>query len=345
MDLGFRDAGFRPVWSNDIDPVAVETYKAVLPGHTATAGDISAIRDLPGFGDADLVIGGPPCQGFSVAGRMDPNDPRSQHVHMFMDVVARVRPKAFVMENVKALAINARWGQIREHLSERAATLGYNTNIFLLNASHFGVPQARERMFLIGIQKELGLPSAPAPSTEHAPPTLRSALQTLPAYGEVGNDSICAAKITLAKSPVLRRSPWAGMLFNGAGRPMDLDRPAPTLPASMGGNKTPIIDQDQLTSDATSWVESYHDHLWSGGKPKRRVPSRLRRITVQEATAIQTFPSGMPFSGSQSAHYRQIGNAVPPRLAFHVALAVRDSLGVGERSSLRSDPRKERVNI
>jgi len=326
MDLGFRDAGFRPIWSNDIDPVAVETYKTVLPGHTATAGDIATIQDLPGFGDADLVIGGPPCQGFSVAGRMDPNDPRSRHVHTFMDVVARICPKAFVMENVKALAVNSRWGQIREHLQERASALGFSTDLFLLNASHFGVPQARERMFLIGIQRELGSPTAPTPSTKQAPPTLRSALETLPPYGHEGNDSVCAAKITLAKAPVLRRSPWAGMLFNGAGRPMDLDRPAPTLPASMGGNKTPIIDQDQLTNDAKSWVESYHDHLWSGGKPRRRVPSTLRRITVQEAAAIQTFPNDMAFSGSQSAHYRQIGNAVPPRLAFHVALAVRNSL-------------------
>lgn len=335
MDLGFRDAGFKPVWANDIDPLAMETYRSVLPGHDAVAGDISTLSSTPGPGDADLVIGGPPCQGFSVAGRMDPKDPRSRHVHTFLDVVGSVRPKAFVLENVKALGINTRWAQLRDVLRDRAKLLGYKTEIFVLNASHFGVPQARERMFLVGLQAEFGDPQEPVSTTEESPVTLRSVLGDLPKYGEAGNDSICAAKIVPAKSPVMRRSPWAGMLFNGAGRPMDLDRPAPTLPASMGGNKTPIIDQEQLEKGSESWVEAYHEHLSSGGKPKPSAPSRLRRITVQEAAAIQTFPIGMKFSGSQSAQYRQIGNAVPPKLAYHVARSLLPALLEGVEIDLR----------
>jgi DNA (cytosine-5)-methyltransferase 1 len=124
------------------------------------------------------------------------------------------------------------------------------------------------------------------------------------------------------------------MLFNGAGRPMDLDRPAPTLPASMGGNKTPIIDQDQLDAGADPWVVRYHAHLWNGGTPWTRVPPRLRRITVEEAAAIQTFPAGMRWAGPQSARYRQIGNAVPPELAYRVALALRESLGLDDGASV-----------
>jgi DNA (cytosine-5)-methyltransferase 1 len=109
---------------------------------------------------------------------------------------------------------------------------------------------------------------------------------------------------------------------------MDLDRPAPTLPASMGGNKTPIIDQHQLDSGAEPWVVEYHAHLWRGGEPWKQAPPRLRRITVEEAAAIQTFPAGMTWAGSQSARYRQIGNAVPPELAYRVALALRESLAL-----------------
>jgi DNA (cytosine-5)-methyltransferase 1 len=339
MDLGFALAGFRPVWVNELDPYAAATNELTfkrlresrphLDGDWAMhTGDVLDLpeEELPVAGSADLVIGGPPCQGFSVAGKMNPDDHRSQHVFHFLDVVERVKPRAFVMENVKALYENRRWSLIRERLAERAGSLGYEAQFFLCNASHFGVPQARERMLLIGVRD--GSPSAPAATTADDPPTLRQALSQLPRIGEPGNDRLCRAKVTPAKSPVMRRSPFAGMMLNGAGRPMDLDAPAPTLPASMGGNKTPIIDQEQLDNDADPWIIGYHDRLWNGGKPLKRIPSRMRRITVQEAAAIQTFPLGMEWQGPQSAQYRQIGNAVPPRLALAAAEAVKLSLGL-----------------
>jgi len=339
MDLGFALAGFRPVWVSELDPYAASTNESTFQRLQASrqhvgqdwelhVGDILGLADddLPKPGSADLVIGGPPCQGFSVAGKMNPHDHRSQHVFHFMDIVDRVQPRAFVMENVKALFENRRWSLIRERLADRAVELGYEAAFYLCNASHFGAPQARERMLFIGVRD--GSPQAPGATTAEAPPTLRAALSQLPRIGEPGNDSICRAKVTPAKAPVLRRSPFAGMLLNGAGRPMDLDAPAPTLPASMGGNKTPIIDQEQLDHGADPWIVEYHDRLWSGGKPLKRIPDRLRRITVQEAAAIQTFPLGMEWRGPQSARYRQIGNAVPPRLALAAAEAVKASLGL-----------------
>ncbi|TFV44852.1 DNA cytosine methyltransferase [Blastococcus sp. TF02A-35] len=340
MDLGFAEAGFTPVWANDIDPFAVRTYNKQfeklaeqaggerLAGHVAVAGDVTgdAMRhELPGEGAATVVIGGPPCQGFSVAGRMDPSDPRSRHVWEFLEVVKRVQPEAFVMENVKALAVNRRWSELLIRLREEAHLAGYSTELHLLNASHFGVPQARERMFLVGTRS--GSPLDLNPPTRSQPPTLRSVLETLPNYGEPGNDAFCTARVTPARIPVLRRSPFAGMLFNGQGRPLNLDAPAPTLPASMGGNRTPIIDQAQLDDpDATPWVVEYHRHLMAGGKPVAEIPTRLRRLTVQEAAAIQTFPRDMPWQGTQSVQFRQIGNAVPPMLAFHVASALKKVL-------------------
>lgn len=342
LDLGFARAGFRPVFANDIDPFAVASYNKLsevkdpewssaaraFRGHEAICGDVRAAAAGLTEGAADLVIGGPPCQGFSVAGRMDPNDPRSRHVFDFLGLVAKVKPRAFVMENVAALARNRRWADILDRLCELASR-DYKVELVVLNASHWGVPQARERMFLVGVPQDgpsFALPDAP---TVSSPPTVRQALESLPRAGEVGNDSLCTAAITLAKNPVLRRSPYAGMLFNGQGRLMGLDRPAPTLPASMGGNRTPIVDEGELYSGEKSWVLEYHRRLFSEkGSVLSSLPleAKLRRITVEEAAVIQTFPRDVPWQGKQSAKFRQIGNAVPPMLAYHVALGVKAAL-------------------
>lgn len=315
LDLGFVKAGFAPIWANDFDSVAAATYASNLGDHIV-AGPIEE-QAWPAAGSADLVVGGPPCQGFSVAGHMDPSDPRSRHVSTFFDVVEHVNPRGFVMENVKNLAINERWHGLRESLKARAVSLGYDVRLIVVNASHFGVPQARERMFLLGFKGQT--PDGPAPTTAENLPTVRATLESLPSFGSAGNDSKCVAKITPAKRPVLRKSPFAGMLFNGKGRALNPNAPAPTLPASMGGNRTPIVDQEQFENGGPCWIEGYHDHLISGGAPFSEIPKRLRRLTVQEAAALQTFPTDWNFCGSQSAQFRQIGNAVPPLLAFHVA--------------------------
>lgn len=281
---------------------------------------------------ADLVIGGPPCQGFSVAGRMDPNDPRSRHVFDFLGLVAKVKPRAFVMENVAALARNKRWSDIISNL-KALATLEYKVELVVLNASHWGVPQARERMFLVGVPLDGPDFQLGEPPTVDSPPTVRSTFSLLPRVGEVGNDSLCTAIITLAKSPVLRRSPYAGMLFNGQGRVMGLDRPAPTLPATMGGNRTPIVDDGELYDNEQSWIVGYHHKLFVDGESSlSKLPreARLRRITVEEAAALQTFPKDVAWQGAQSARFRQIGNAVPPKLAYHVASAVSRVLSVNQ---------------
>lgn len=330
LDLGFSAAGFETIWANDISSDALTTYKNELirqkkPLPEIHCGDIR-LAPLPPPGSAVVVIGGPPCQGFSVAGRMDPEDPRSKQVWEYFKVVEHLRPRAFVMENVLALGTNNRWQQIRRMLIERGESLGYGVKMLLLNSADYGVPQLRERMFLVGIRD--GMISTPLPDGKRL--SIRAALSRLPAYGSPGNDSICKAKVTTAKTPVMRKSPFAGMLFNGQGRPVDVDAPAPTLPASMGGNRTPIIDQETLESRAEPWVVSYHRYLTEGGKPGGSVPSRLRRLTVEEAACLQGFPEGMDFSGSQCSKFKQIGNSVPPALGGAVAREVISAL---ERSA------------
>ena len=323
MDFGFARAGFRIAWAIDSDPLAVRTYNANLEP-CALCADVLAV-DPPAHIRPDVVIGGPPCQGFSVIGRMDPRDPRSRHVDHFLDVVERLTPRAFVMENVKALARAPRWARIRDRLLDRASALGYERRLMVLNAKDYGVPQSRERMFLIGIR---GVPpERPRPTTAGRPPTVRSALEALPRFGEPGNDATCVARVVPARKPIMRPTAHRGsLLFNGSGRPLRLDEPAKTLPASMGGNATPIIDQEELEHGAEPWVVGYHRRLQSGRPPLKRAPARLRRLTVQEAAALQSFPRDWTFAGPRAAQYRQVGNAVPPRLAESVARALRSAL-------------------
>jgi DNA (cytosine-5)-methyltransferase 1 len=133
--------------------------------------------------------------------------------------------------------------------------------------------------------------------------------------------------------PVMRPSAYQGsLLFNGSGRPLELDRPAKTLPASMGGNSTPIIDQDELEHQEEPWVVGYHERLRKGHPPQRIAPGQLRRVTVQEAAALQSFCVQASFEGSLVSKYRQIGNAVPPLLAYHIFRSVQRALGVPART-------------
>ena len=123
------------------------------------------------------------------------------------------------------------------------------------------------------------------------------------------------------KKPILRKSPFAGMLFNGRGRPIDLTKPCNTLPATMGGNKTPIVDEKWLREEEEyiPWVIRYHQHLRVGGMPDWTVPCHLRRISVLEASALQGFPLDFRYTEKNSVCFKGIGNSVPPPLAAAIA--------------------------
>ena len=316
LDLGFAEVGFEIGWANERDPDACRTYEHNIGPHVVR-GDLLA-TELP-EGHFDVVVGGPPCQGWSRMGRMDPSDERSDHVHRFLDVVEAVAPTAFVMENVANLADGSRWQDVRESLLERATVdLGFQARMAVLDASDYGVPQARRRMFFVGLRN--ADPLRPRRTHGERRETVRGALARLPAYGEPGNDTRCPARVVPARRPVMRPSAYVGgLLFNGSGRPLNLDAPARTLPASMGGNATPIVDQLELEDGVRPWVVEYHRRLVAGGVPLREAPDRLRRITVEEAAALQTFPPSFRFFGTRASQYRQIGNAVPPALARAVA--------------------------
>ena len=328
LDFGFYKSGFEIVFANDIYADAVETYKLNIGTHIV-CDDIKNIYNkiLKFSGNVDVIIGGPPCQGFSVAGKMDPEDKRSQMIWEYVNIIELIRPKIFIMENVKALGTLSKWGAVRNKVLVKLRRLGYSTSFIVLNSSDYGVPQSRERVIFVGFYNNLSnipdLEKILAPFKEKAK-TVREVLSVLDVAGTGNNTEICKAKITLTDKPVLRKSPYAGMLFNGLGRPVRINGYCATLPASMGGNKTPIIDTDELYNNASSWVEEYHINITNGKTiPEYKLaPKRLRRLTVREAAIIQTFPLGFNFFGSQSSKYTQIGNAVPCELGYKIAQMV-----------------------
>jgi DNA (cytosine-5)-methyltransferase 1 len=340
MDVGFDRAGFEVLAGNEIDPFACKTYRANHPKSELHEGDIDQCMDrLAAYQGVDVVFGGPPCQGFSVAGKMNVNDPRSQLVYSFVAVVAALRPRVFVMENVKALASLEKFRNIREELFRQFSQLGYSVSMNVLNAKDYGSAQNRERVFFIGaLDVKQGMILSMLESYRQKALSVRDVIQHLGSAGSQNNSRICNAKITLAERPVLRRSPYAGMLFNGQGRPINPDGWSSTLPASMGGNRTPIIDEQHLYEYKEGWVEQYHSGLMNGNpsNPELVVPKYLRRLTIDEVALLQGFPADYQFMGPQSKIYGQIGNAVPCTLAEAVASGVRELLsGTTNEAMLR----------
>jgi len=269
LDVGFEQAGFHTVFANEFDHDAAEAWRINRPetAHVMVEGDINEhLRDLAAFHDIDVIIGGPPCQGFSVAGKMDPNDERSQLVWRFMDAVEIVRPKAFVMENVAALGVLEKWDGVRKGILAKGKALGYNVSFKVHHTPDYGVPENRDRVIFIGVREDIG--------------------------------------------------------------DIDLDGIVPTLPASMGGNKTPIVDEVALyDASIPNWFATYHAGLVAGTTTpaESTIPKTVRRLTLKECAAIQTFPVGYKFSGRKTKQYKQIGNAVPCHFAEAVASAVRDA--------------------
>lgn len=331
LDTGFENAGVKIIFANELMKEAAETYKANHPLCLLINDDIKKVFPLlEQYNGADMVIGGPPCQGFSVAGKMNPNDKRSELIFTFLDVVKIVRPRVFVMENVKALATLEKWKPARDKYIQKAQEIGYTCHPFVLNATEFGVSQKRERVFFVGIKDTddaffaVNMENCINAQKNNAP-SIRELLKDLGRAGTDKNPKTCTARITFASSPIMRKSPYAGMYFNGQGRPINVDEYANTLPASMGGNKTPFIDEEYLYGNAgEDWVVQYHKGLVNKTITPvfAEAPSRLRRITIKEAARIQTFPDNYIFCGSKGKVYTQIGNAVPCKLAEAIAKAV-----------------------
>lgn len=288
MDLGFvggfdflgkeyQKTGFKIIWANEISPAACKTYRTNL-GDYIVEGDISKeIENLPDT--ADVIIGGFPCQDISINGKMKGiNGSRSSLYTYIVEAVKKVHPRVFVAENVGGLLLKTN-SESYNKIMEDFGSLGYNVDCRLYHAEDYGVPQTRERVFIVGTRKDLPGFIPPAPTTHDAPITAKEALSDLEDHEE-----------DKPFSHIWSRANVSGQQGN---RRMVADRPGYTIRAECHGN-----------------IQFHY--------------SLPRRISMREAARIQSFPDSFVFPCGLRDTERQIGNAVPPVLGWHVANAVRN---------------------
>ena len=283
LDLGLIQAGNQVVWANDIDKDAVETYRENIGDHII-CDDVKNL-DLKKIPDADVVVGGFPCQGFSLANRKRTlGDERNQMYKFFLDTIKEKQPKFFIAENVKGILSLGGGAAINQIICD-FENAGYITTINLVNMADYGVPQTRQRVIIIGQRKDLAdemLFHFPQPTHSKDGSldkwiTIKDAIDHFPdpdKPNSVINHIYSAYKVQYRN-------------FTGH-RQTDPDKPSPTILARGNGK------------GGVCAIPHYN------GK---------RRLSIRESASIQTFPEDFHFNGSMNSCYRQIGNAVPVKFA------------------------------
>lgn len=312
LDLGFENAGFRTVWANDFDADACKTHQNWSKAEVI-CGDISRV-DIALIPDSDIILGGFPCQGFSLSGPRKIDDSRNVLYKHYVKIVAEKQPLAFVGENVKGLLTMGN-GEIIEAIIEDFSACGYDVFYQLLNARKFGVPQDRERVIICGFRKDLQIHSFEIVEPGIPEVTLRQALKDLP---KAKKEEICYAPYSSRYMSRNRKRDWNQVSY--------------TIPA--------MAKQVTLYPGSPDMVKLDKD-LWRFGDT-----GETRRLSWREAAAIQTFPKNIEFSGDLISIYKQIGNAVPVKLAEYVAMQLRQILTKEEVKKIwlqESKPKMERL--
>lgn len=310
LDLGFAADGYAPLFSSDVMPTFCKTIETNLRGHVVEAHDISELTGqyvLDRVGrQADVVIGGPPCQSFSILGdRKSTNDPRGQLVYQYARFISEVAPKAFLFENVPGLLTLNRGADWKSLLSMFEDRTGYHIKWTKLNSAAFGVPQIRQRVIAVGFKEQTA-----ADAFEWPHPTY-STSHDLPHVG--------------AQAPRIARLAFEQVegVANHILR-VHCDRVINRYSLIPPGGRDKKDHTDRVHPDRPSGTVLVGSGA-GGGRPFIH-PFEHRHITVREAARLQSFPDWWVFEGGPTAAYRQVGNAVPPLLARAVAMQIRLAL-------------------
>lgn len=355
LDWGFVEAGFDVVWANDIEPEATASYTRNFQA-TPGCADLMT-HPLDSIPAADVVIGGPPCQSFSLVGRRQADDPRGALVFRFLDVVRQLRPRAFVMENVPGMAASQLDGRrLTQVLAEEFTSSGYHTEMFKLVATDYLVPQRRRRLFLVGA---LAGAIAKPDRVRFARECYRVDARTfdISAQAAIGDLGPCVGKGELADYTAAAPSAFAALMRRRSSGRVSLHE-CPRMSRTdqelvrhipPGGNYMDIPDavapgrvrKYKQTGGRTTTYGRLHP-----ARPAHTINTYFRRpnvgcnfhyseprlITPREAMRFQSLPDHFELCFSaQDKRNRLIGNAVPPLLAHAIAWAV--------RTHLQSEPR------
>lgn len=309
LDLGLEMAGLETIVCVDHDPESCKTLRHNRPNWQVFEGDI---RQFQPTGSFDLVVGGPPCQGFSTAGKGDPNDPRNFLWQEYFRVVELVRPKAILLENVAGM-MNKKNSHHIEEFIERLAGLGYSANYSVLDASAFGVPQSRRRLIVVA---GLGFtPELPTPDPDAKKVSAKEAIDDLLKRSDAPNhEPNNHAPHVVERWKKLKQGEVDPNYRRGR---IYADRPSPTIRA--GGGHGPNGDH----------LAGFHPPI------HYKLP---RQLTVRESARIQSFPDEWVFCGSKTAQGRQVGNAVPPLLGKALGEALRRSIEGAAKVKKKSQP-------
>lgn len=283
LALGFEARGFETI-GYEMDRDCCETYSHNLGGDCVEV-FLTADTGLP---QADIVIGGPPCQPFSVRGKQQGLDDERNGFPAFIAAIEKLRPKVWVFENVRGLMYRN-----KNYLDEVLASLrelGYDVEFTLVNAKNYLVPQNRERVIVVGFQKG-GAFMFPSASKERI--TAGDALGDM-AFSEPEGSRY----LTASMNDYIARYEAASKCI--VPRDLHLDRPARTLTCRNLAGSTSDMHRIKLPN------------------------GKRRRITTCEAARLQSFPDWFEFKGNETSVYYQIGNAVPPMLSYHLAGAIKE---------------------
>lgn len=298
MTQGLVQAGLKPVASVEINPIASATYSKNFPNCHHFCGDIAQFDPIEqlnqiGMPEIHLVVGGPPCQGFSVAGKRDPNDPRNHLFRQFIRVVSEIRPWYVVMENVPGI-ITMQQGAVKEAIFEAFDAIGYShISVAILESANYGVPQIRPRAIFIANRFGMLNPYPKPQLLPHQYKPIESAISDLPEYTPIPEINHQWTKHSTKYMERIAEVPPGGSLYAtyvDAFKRQYPGQPSMTVKENHGGT---------------------HIH-----------PYLNRVISAREMARLQTFPDSFIFEGSMKKAMWQIGNAVPPRLAECIGYAM-----------------------
>lgn len=314
LDLGFKKAGFNIIWANEFDKAIWETYRK---NHSSIL-DVRDIRkvnssDIP---ECDGIIGGPPCQSWSEAGaQRGINDDRGKLFYEFIRILIDKQPKFFVAENVSGMLSDIHKNAV-EDILKMFEEAGYNIYIKLLNAIDYGVPQDRKRIFYVGMRKDLDV------KFEY-PKEACKKYNLIDAIWDLKDNAIPAINGNKAngdKCSIINHEYMTGgfsSIYMSRNRVRNWDEPSFTIQA--GGRHAPIHPQ----APKMMFVD-YNKRVFVPGKEHL-----YRRLSVRECARIQTFPDDFKFYYNDiSEGYKMVGNAVPVRLAYYIALSIKNSLNI-----------------